>query len=215
MEESNNITIDIGKSILLTENYIYTKIINLNLKKIKDSSDIMNSLIKRKFLNSNVDYSDISKLITTSLFAQYNLLLYPLNGFHELYFEIRKLFYDILEYNNMQNNGTKYYIQCWLNYYKKGEFIDWHKHWPPENKTWHGFYCLDTDDSYTSYKIPNNSKIINIKSENNKIIISKSDGDTHKSSEWKKYNPRITIAFDIVPFEYINHEDTINHWMPI
>lgn len=53
-------------------------------------------------------------------------------------------------------------------------------------------------------------------SENNLLVISKSDGDSHKSSEWLFDDRiRVTIAFDIVPKEFINYDSWLNHWIPI
>jgi hypothetical protein len=213
-EKKNIMIIDISNNIKLTENYIYTKIIDLDLKLLKKNCDIMYNFIKKHFSTNNKDYSGQSTL-TTQLYNSYNLLLYPLECFFELYTEIKNVFHDILVINNMNDTNKKYYIQCWLNYYKKNEFIDWHGHWHPDTESWHGFYCLDVENSYTSYKIPNNNEIINIKSENNKIVISKSDGDRHKSSNWQYDHPRITIAFDIVPREHIDFEYPVNHWIPI
>lgn len=212
--KENIIVTDISNNIKLTENYIYTKIIDLDLKILKENSDIMYNFIRKQFCRDHKHFSGQSTL-STSLYNSYNLLLYPLEGFYELYTEIQTVFHDILIHNKMNDNNTKYYIQCWLNYYKKGEFINWHAHWDPECKSWHGFYCVDVEDSYTSYMIPNNNEVINIKSENNKIVISKSDGDKHKSSIWQYDIPRITIAFDIIPREHIEFQDPINHWIPI
>jgi hypothetical protein len=212
--KENIIVTDISNNIKLTENYIYTKIIDLDLKILKINSDIMYDFIKVQF-GEDIQMIRVKTTLTTALFRSYNLLLYPLEGFHELYTEIKTLFNNVLIDNKMNDNNTKYYIQCWLNYYKKGDFINWHGHWDPHVKSWHGFYCVDVEDSYTSYIIPNNNKVINIKSENNKIVISKSNGDKHKSSIWQYDHPRITIAFDIVPREYINFDTLINHWIPI
>jgi hypothetical protein len=175
----------------------------------------MYDLIKKNFSENKKDYTGQSTL-TTQLFKSYNLLMYPLPEFHELFNEIKKMFFEIIE-KDITISKKKYYIQCWLNYYKKGDFIDWHRHWPRETKSWHGYYCVDTEGSFTSYIIPNNEdKIIDIISEDNLLIMSKSDGDRHRSSEWLNNDrPRITIAFDIVPREYICYDILLNHWVPV
>lgn len=197
--------------IKVNHNYIYTKKLKLDLISLKNNCDIMYEFIKKQFSKEEKHFSGRSTM-TTQLYGAYNLLLYPLDGFHELYNEIKTMFYAV-EQNHLYE---KYYIQCWLNYYRKGEFIDWHSHWKPEDKSWHGFFCLDTENSYTSYKIPNNINIIDVKSENNLLIMNKSDGDLHKSSVWVYADrPRITIAFDIVPRHNISYDNYINHWIPI
>ena len=207
----NTHTVSIHDNIELVEKYIFKCKLNLNLNELNTSSDIMYHFIKKNFSNNRADYAGKSTL-TTKLYSSYNLLLYPLPGFHELYNEIKDVFHKV----NPSSN-EKYYMQCWLNYYQKGDFIDWHKHWEPESKSWHGFYCVNAESSYTSYKLPHiDTKIIDIQSENNLLVLSRSDGDKHKSSEWLyEDRPRITIAFDIVPRQYIDHKFPLNHWIPI
>lgn len=196
--------------IKIIEKYIYTKKIQIKLDHIKNSCSKMYDFIKNNFVENNVHHSGEITL-KMRLFNRYNLLMYPLPEFHELFTEIQDLFHTI----NPEKN-KKYYLQCWLNYYNKGEFINWHKHWLPEKESWHGFYCVDVEDSHTSYKLPNNDNIIHIKSENNLLVINKSDGDSHKSSKWMYDDrPRITIAFDIVPREHIDYDKSFNHWIPI
>jgi hypothetical protein len=171
----------------------------------------MYNLIKKKFIRETLTYSGKSS-IPTKLYSHYNLLLYPLDGFHELYNEISLLFWKV----NQNPVKDKYYIQCWLNYFKKGEYIDWHGHWESNMNSWHGFYCVDTESSFTSYKIPNCNDILDVKNKDNLLVISKSDGDLHKSSEWLfEDRPRITIAFDILPKNEIIFDEWINHWIPI
>jgi predicted RNA binding protein YcfA (HicA-like mRNA interferase family) len=110
----------------------------------------------------------------------------------------------------------QFYIQCWLNFYRKGEFIDWHAHWDPHYKSWHGFYCVSGKGSHTTYKLPpDHKKEVVIPTVMNQIVLSKSDGDIHRSSDWKEDYPRITIAFDIVPGKMISESRWINHWIPI
>jgi len=182
----------------------------LNLEAVKNSSLYMYDVICDKFGDGRVDYNGQSTM-TTKLFSNYNLLMYPVPEFHELYHEIQSFFHELYY-------GTdKFYMQCWLNVYKKGDFIDWHKHWPPEHKSWHGFYCVDCGtNSGTMYRLPKSRQEVFVPSENNLLVLSRSDGDLHKSTEWTdEINPRITIAFDIIPRQFINPTDWLNHWVPI
>jgi hypothetical protein len=201
-------------SIEIIENYIHKKRIFLDTKKLKTSSERLYELIKRKFSRSNHSFTGQSTL-STKLYSSYNLLLYQYDEFHELFHEIKKFFFEIIK-DDLICINRKYYIQCWLNYYNKDDFIDWHKHWIPEHNAWHGFYCLDTESSSTFYKLPNVENIINVINENNMIILSKSNDDEHKSSKWQyEDRPRITIAFDIVPRESLVDDNLINHWIPL
>jgi len=149
------------------------------------------------------------------------LLMYPLPQFYELYQEIKTTFHAAnIHQNGESAKGIQYYAQCWLNVYQAGEYIDWHYHWLPESEAWHGFYCLDVEPkSHTSYRIPGIEKEVIIDSKNNMLVIGKSDGDLHKSSEWTDTErPRITIAFDILPADKLckeGYQDMLNHWVPI
>ena len=220
------------KDLSLHGEYIYTRKLNLDLEQQKSTALIMKDFIIKKFAQKDCSGQ---KTLTTKLFNKYNYLLHPLPGMHKLYSEIKRMFYDV------SCSQEEHYIQCWANFYNFGDYIDWHGHWPMHMNSWHGFYCIDVEpDSHTEYRIdgvprnfpshllekmPENSfpkeKFVTIKSENNLLVLSKSGRDNHRSSEWKKETPRITVAFDIVPAEkliqdnYIHHHDSVNHWIPI
>jgi len=191
-------------------NYVHTKKLNLNLEKMIDSSKMMYHIIRTNFSKDKERYG-VNAPITTKLYTSYNLLMYWFPEFHELFQEICTFFKEVKD----KDDDKKYYIQCWLNVYNKGECIDWHGHWHPEKKVWHGFYCVYTEpNSGTHYKLPPNGEECFVPSEDNLIVLGKSDGDSHKSTEWTDENhPRVTIAFDIVPRESISRG--LNHWIPI
>ena len=191
-------------------NYITTAKLNLNTAKIKNSCYSLNNIIVKEFAKANYSYEDETGKapITTKLHDQYNLFTYALEGFHPLYFKIQELFW--------QTNTARheYYIQCWLNLYKQGNFVNWHDHYPSNLNAWHGFYCVDCEPSKTSYRLPNIKDTIDINSENDLLVISKSDGDCHRTWPWQfPDRDRITIAFDIVPREY--QADIPGVWIPI
>jgi len=187
-------------------NYIHLFKFNLDKNKLIHSSKNLYELVKNN-LHTN---QQIKSTISTDLYDKYNFLMYPSGEVHKLYTEIKTAFDSLKDDPN-----KKYYIQCWLNYYNKGDFIDWHSHWEKEKETWHGFYCLDCEPSFTSYKLPYIKDLINIYSEDNLMVISKSNGDEHRTWPWEYDKPRLTIAFDIVPYEYINYKQWTNHWLPI
>lgn len=191
------------------KNYITTVKLNLDVNKIKQSCYKLNSIVER-FNVSEDGYDDPVGLapITTKVHEQYNLFMYRFEGFHSLYFEIQKLF------RQLNTNQNEYYIQCWLNLYKKGQYIDWHEHYPVTHKTWHGFFCVDCEPSKTTYKLPNETELVDVISENNLLVISKGDGDWHRTWPWEfEDRDRITIAFDIVPRE--RTDPRAKYWIPI
>lgn len=186
-------------------NYVHVQALEVDTKQLKMSCDLLHQHIL-----TNADISNIgidTGPISTQLFNQYNLLLYPFAGFHKLYHEICKVFDTLCDKNE------NYYIQCWLNYYTHNQYIDWHKHFDPEDQTWHGFVCVDCKDSKTSYRLPSGEEF-DVPSVDGNIVISKSNGDIHRTYPWPYTDsPRITIAFDIVPWHKIRWGT--NHWAPI
>lgn len=191
-------------------NYLYTKQLALDLPAVKTSCIQMRDIIIENFSHMPGFYPQ-KDLLTTHVFNHYNVLMYPLDQFHELYFEIQKMYREICE------SSTQMYIQCWLNFYNKGQFIDWHGHLGSGLNSFHGFYCVDVEpNSFTSYKFPVNGDqiFVDIESKNNLLVMGKTDNDQHRSSVWTHDYPRITIAYDIVPKEYVPIR-MLNHWIPI
>lgn len=190
-------------------NYIHTVLLDLNLDKIKESSYKLHNIVKNFRITSD-GYSDTAGKapLTTKVHEQYNLLMYNFEEFHPLYIQIQNIL------RQLDDSYHHYYIQCWINIFKKGEFIDWHEHYPPSHNSWHGFYCVNTEPSKTSYKLPNVEECIDIDSKDNMLVISRSNGDWHRTWPWEfSDRDRITIAFDIVPREYLDHR--AKFWIPI
>jgi len=180
--------------------------------------------------------------LPTKIYNKYNYATFPLPGMPKLYDAIRDAFAKSLASEN-DTSHTEYAIQIWVNFYNKGSNIDWHHHWSREFDSWHGFYCVDTEpNSHTEYAFYSNEKDairnmlvesdderdiefflgaadehIFVKSKDNRIVISRSGNDCHRSSEWEGNRPRVTVAFDIVPIEKMPccGENIINHYLPI
>ena len=147
---------------------------------------------------------------TTSVFRHYNILTYPTRPIIILFEQMREKISPFLR-------NDDYVIQCWFNVYRAGEKIDWHDHWPDKAKVFHGFYCLQTEEvpSYTDYKVPGVKDDVRIHSRDGLLIFGKSEGDRHASSLWYGSDPRITIAFDIIPTIALEQKVlTLNHFIP-
>lgn len=198
--------------------YIHTRKLNLNLSKIKNSSHKMYGIVKNNFVNGEKDHTGQSSMME-SVYSKYNLFMYPFPEFYELFQEIRKMFREKVDQETLDES---YYLQSWINFYNKGDFISWHGHWPSESRAWHGYYCVDVEPSKTTYKVPGEATKIDVHNENNLLILSKSDGDLHRTWPWEYDHPRITIAFDVIPScnilrgvdDKINRTG-LNHWIPV
>lgn len=140
---------------------------------------------------------------------QYNMFQFPCPELSNLYRNMAMYFPEVI------NTGKQYYIRCWVNLFEKGRNIDWHSHWPPHFKTYHGFYCVNTEgehESYTDYRVPNVAEPIRIISKDGLCVIGKSEGDEHRCSEWLNENKmRVTIAFDVIPVDVLRSDEKFLH----
>ena len=146
---------------------------------------------------------------TTASYSQYNLLSFPVESFQNLYHNMVSVIKPCLP-------KETHVLQCWLNIFRGNEFIDWHNHWKKKFRVIHGFYCVHVTPSFTEYKfdhLPDN--IFKVKSSEGLLVFGKSNGDLHRSSPWHDHNnPRITIAFDIIPVSTMVNEIRPNHYLP-
>lgn len=186
---------------------LYSVQTDLNIPVLKKTCHDMYRIVKRNFEVSDNAYTG-QVALSNRIFWKYNFLLYTLPGIHELFVSIRDSFFMLHKLHYGDNPPKEpYYIQSWLNFYFKGDFIDWHHHDWNMNRplhfdpAWHGFVCVDTEpDSKTSYRWKNLPHTIEVPSKDGLLVLGLSNGDVHKSSEWlDDTRPRITIAFDIVP----------------
>ena len=147
---------------------------------------------------------------TSAANQQYNLLTFTSKQLNQLYHILAKNVTPLLE------QETTYMIKSWMNVYRKGDKVSMHAHWPSQYRVWHGFYCVNVgeNESATIYKIPGVEDEITVPSKNGLLVIGKSDGDKHRSTEWTRTDSfRITLAFDIVPVQYLDFWK-INYFIP-
>lgn len=145
----------------------------------------------------------------TSYYHQrYNMFQFPCPQLSTLYRNMAMAFPEVI------TTGKQYYIRCWVNLFQKGKNIDWHTHWPAHFKTYHGFYCVNTEgvnESYTDYRVPGHEEV-RIVSKDGLCVIGKSEGDEHRCSEWANDNKmRVTIAFDVIPVDVLRSDEEFLH----
>lgn len=190
-------------------NYVSTKELNLDLAQLKTSCLLMRQLV----LDTWSEHPDpaavkITGSLMSQLFKNYNIFMYSYPEFYQLYSEIKTMFRE------QCGNNDPHYCQAWLNYYHTDEYITWHRHSLSLHYGWHGFFCVDTEPSKTTYQLPNKAEF-DVIGKNNLLVLSKNQGDSHRTWPWHLPEPRITIAFDIVPATCVDPSDRLNHWIPI
>jgi hypothetical protein len=144
----------------------------------------------------------------TSIFKEYNILTFTDKHFFKLYYCLLDNIEPFLD------KDKSYVIQAWANIFRSGEFIDWHGHWEKRDSVIHGYYCVNADNTTTSYRFTNNENVVyNVDNKNGLLVFGRSAGDEHCSSPWTQEGQRITIAFDIVPIDSLLNT-TYNHYIP-
>jgi hypothetical protein len=196
----------VGINMQIKEHFkgLYTSDIDLNINDIKNScmfvyKSILNDDSLELAMPENSPLLVNYQKSVAAAGVNYNFFSLPYPGIYDLYWKIREVFYIAAKTHYGVDIKRKYFIHAWLNVYEKNEFLDWHSH--PNNDVifWHGFYCVNTEPSKTSYKLLNDTKeIIDIECINNRIVLSPLSGELHRTWPWTKdHDPRITIAFNI------------------
>tara|TARA_B100000035_G_C20935384_1_gene525009 strand:+ start:56 stop:577 length:522 start_codon:yes stop_codon:yes gene_type:complete len=98
------------------------------------------------------------------------------------------LFHELREFVNEKIPNKRKWMQCWLNYHKSDEVLDWHNHlWD-----YHGYISIDPKNTRTIFR---NYEIAN---EIGNIYLGPGNRE-HKVVVDSEYNsPRVTLGFDIL-----------------
>jgi len=186
----------------------------MTLIQLEDSSKKLANLVNDRFdefyQTFPKGYMNFAKgSRSTELYEAYNVFLSHYPGFTDLYKAV------VNTIKNKVHNYHDYALAGWVNVYNKGGYLNWHKH-GPENVVhdgrWHGYVAVNAEPSKTLYK-DNDNNITEIENQNGFITLSPA-GFYHRTTEWEKDNPRITIAFDVIKREQIDPL-LINRWIPI
>jgi hypothetical protein len=154
-----------------------------------------------------------SKSISTIKWREYNVFALYHEGIANLFLSIRELLKEACVYYNIDFDKERFYIAGWFNVVEasKGK-LDWHDHGEP-GSGFHGYYCVNAEPSITYYNIFN-KKVFENHNINNRAILSEI-GHDHAMGDWSWDGKRITIAYDIFPFNAIKGKMNENHFIPI
>ena len=149
----------------------------------------------------------------------YNWAKLPRKCFFDAYYNVKEAFYNNLTSLGI-DTGVPHMFHGWINIFEKGDRIHWHSHTRTEEKNfYHGVICItDGGGSYTEYRHhETKEELYKIPSQ---VRYGHFIGDMlteHRSSINESDEPRITIAFDIIPhYDYIGQWDCANakHFIP-
>jgi hypothetical protein len=215
-----------------TDGFFKLKQCDLDLEKLRINCFQVSEFIKKRYSEEKFENGFGAR--TTNLFEKYNLFMIASGPMHELFKEI------VTFWNTWNPSDDIFYMQAWMNIYEEAPNLGWHHHSPGYMNSYHGYFCVDVDNSQTTYAmepkyyqdciahdyttstgdplLTYNEKyeIVDVMNRDNLLVIAGSVNDMHRSMPWKiQTRPRITIAFDIVPGRWIENSVWENHWIPL
>ena len=206
---------------------IYSTLISdIDFPSLINDCMLINQNVNDALFDAPQDYKiDHQTPFSTRVANFYNIFSHDSVEINSLLLKIKHHFYCL-----KPNPTKKYYIQGWVNLYKSGQNLGWHTHWGSDN-SYHGFFCVTSNISYTEYKF-HDGEHIKIDSTDGLLVITKSNDNQHRTSPCDNGDPRITIGFDIHAHDdvnklinkwrglnsssqYFNIDKLINHWIPL
>jgi len=155
---------------------------------------------------------DSSGSITTSKWNKYNVFQFYHPAIHKLFRSVRSMTIEACEHYGINFEQEDFWVQGWFNVnYTNGGKLDWHEHGGEGAPWFHGYYSVNAEPSSTHYKVFNEN--VTIENKNNRAILSET-GHPHSMGDWDWNGPRITVAYDVIPFRGIMHEWE-QHWIPL
>ena len=155
---------------------------------------------------------DDSQSESTRQWDKYNVFQFHSVEIFNLFRSLREMTIEACDYYKIDFHAQNFIVQGWfnINYAKKGK-LDWHEHGGDGAPFFHGYYCVSAQPSNTHYRVFD-KEVTNV-NKNNRAILSET-GHPHAMADWDWDGPRITIAYDVVPLEYVR-ENWQQHWVPM
>jgi hypothetical protein len=171
---------------------------------------VSGELLKNK--ESQQTLWDKSGSASTINWNKYNLFQFYHPAIHKLYNAVRDMTKEACDYYGTPFEKEQFWTQAWfnINHNHVGK-LDWHEHGGPGAPWFHGYYSVNAEPSVTHYRIFD--KEFDNHNKNNRAILSET-GHPHAMADWDWEGPRITIAYDVVPFRGIMQEWE-QHWIPL
>lgn len=195
---------------------IFESFLSINLDNLKQYLDIkheeiLSNTLKEDNLLTDLLVKKYNKLnnAPTKLNKKYNLFKSDSTIIKEMYSELKALTEDACKHYGYDFDQQNYMVRAWFNYDLKS--INNKEYSPLKNERFfhdhlggygapdfHGYYCVDAEPSITYYKINDQEVFSNI-NKNNRMVLC-ANGFLHGRDDWYEDHPRITIAYDVVPF---------------
>lgn len=141
----------------------------------------------------------------TQLGNKYNLLNEDILWINNLKKSLKDMVIEACKYYEINFEDQNYHATAWFNYdYGLHKYDPQYLHDHSGGNgipDFHGYYCIDAEPSSTYYHIGKSSEneFENV-NYNNRAIVSET-GHPHARGDWNSERPRITVAYDILPFK--------------
>lgn len=191
--------------------------IDIDLESLRDLILLKEQEIIKEFpgdkadLQLNDGYTGLGPDSLTARFKYFNVLKWDHPECKKLHIAIKQL-HDAYHVGLVGENIPKLKIQCWANVLRKGESIGKHNHAIHPHTYLSGHFCVACENTSTFYIPPYTEW-------GNEIDMKNIPGEmtlfptwlTHYTSVNESDSPRITLAFDIIPFghESSSFEDNL------
>lgn len=130
---------------------------------------------------------------------------------YDILSEIKKLVIEACDYYEIDIKEERYYIHSWLNYaygprVVNDDQIKLDDHgWNPKHL--HGYYAINAEPSTTFYELDEPYKghpsgLFPLENKNGRVLLSM-NGYQHGVGSWLKKEPRITLAYNIMPLSSV------------
>jgi hypothetical protein len=209
----------------MSSNFVETKLLDLDLPRLKKECRRVNNKVLKTFENVEfkVDNNPMYEIINdqlingttlSRLYGHYNIFTFPYQGIYELYQQACEYFKEVCTYDQ------PYYVHGWLNYLQPGQPVPWHYHWKGTtglDETYISTFYINAEPSTTLHKFAD-STILETTNKNNTITIYEDTGDQHMVAPWQGEDTRVSISMDFVPLKYLQLPKAIlnlNTWMPV
>lgn len=156
--------------------------------------------------------------LSTVKWREYNVFQLYSPEVYNVFKNLSEVIREACEYYEIDFEKQQYMVQGWfnINHSDTGK-LNWHDHGGPYAPHFHGYYSIKAEPSITHYQIKDGTdRIVENHNKNNRLIVSEM-GHPHAMGDWSWDGPRITLAYDIEPLEFlVNNPLTIEqHWIPL
>jgi hypothetical protein len=134
---------------------------------------------------------------TSARYGNYNFLLYPDRLVKRLYDLIRYAYSELAEHG-VGGENESLWIQCWLNVHRRGQHLEVHRHLGFRA---HGFFTVKADGTSTVFEIGEEN--FELEAKNGRLVLIGRDDVWHRVTPNPSDEPRVSIAFDLLPDEAI------------